>query len=378
MNDRLHMDLELKSEIIKVLRAERERDAERAREQAALMAAVTAEWYQRSAALVLLLSEPDLAAARNAADQLASAGAELADYTAALEGELTLALEPLHFRQLLLHLETRFAIELRVAANVPERVLTDQARFTRVLTNFISEGIDAAAGHGLSLEVTSLDVSSDEADAGSSLSQITFAVRRSDLLTSGAPAAMTGPPAPMTRLRAALARALGALMDVTATRDCLTIPLQIAVDQAHTGMFRLAMSEPDAGVVQGGVLERTRPGNPVSAIEGAIDFMYLDRQLGSLAPVVLARTAPAFIARAQRRMTDLHVAYDIEDLERLRALAHAWKGSALTVGARALATLLEAIEKQSAAGRLPGPGPLWQLRGALDQVVRALENHERA
>jgi HPt (histidine-containing phosphotransfer) domain-containing protein len=378
MNDRLHMDLELKGEIIKVLRAERERDAERAREQAALMAAVTAEWHQRSAALVLLLSEPDLAAARNAADQLASAGAELADYTAALEGELTLALEPLHFRQLLSHLETRFAIELRVAANVPERVLTDQARLTRVLTNFISEGIDAAAGHGLLLEVTSLDVSSDEADAGSSLSQVTFAVRHSDLLTSGAPAAMTGPPAPMRRLRAALARALCALMDVTATRDCLTIPLQIAADQAHTGMFRLAMSEPGASVAEGGVLERTRPGNPVSAIEGAIDFMYLDRQLGSLAPVVLARTAPAFIARAQRRMTDLHVAYDIEDLERLRALAHAWKGSALTVGARALATLLEAIEKQSAAGRLPGPGPLWQLRGALDQVVRALENHERA
>jgi HPt (histidine-containing phosphotransfer) domain-containing protein len=112
--------------------------------------------------------------------------------------------------------------------------------------------------------------------------------------------------------------------------------------------------------------------------DGAIDFMYLDRQLGSLAQVILARTAPAFIARAQRRMTDLHVAYDIEDLERLRGLAHAWKGSALSVGARGLATLLEAIEKQSAAGRLPGPGPLWQLRGALDQVVRALENHERA
>jgi len=371
MNDRLHMDLELKGEIIKVLRTERERDAERARDQAALMAAVTAEWHQRSAALVLLLSEPDLAAARGAADQLAYASAELADYTAALDGELALALEPVHLRQLLSHLECRFALELRVAANVPERVLTDQARLSRILMNFISEELDVAGSHRLLLEVTSV-----EADAGSSLSQVTFALRRSDPGASGALVPATVPPSPMTRLRAALARALCELMNVTATRDRLTMPLQSAADQAHTGVFRLAMSEPGAGVADADAdaLERTRPENA----EGAVDFMYLDRQLGSLAPVILARTAPAFIERAQRRMTDLHVAHDIEDLERLRALAHAWKGSALSVGARGLAALLESIEKQSAAGRLPGPGPLWQLRSALDQVVRALENHERA
>jgi HPt (histidine-containing phosphotransfer) domain-containing protein len=267
------------------------------------------------------------------------------------------------------HLECRFAVELRVAASAPERVLTDRARLSRILMNFISEGLDAAGSHRLLLEVTSV-----EADAGSSLSQVTFALRRSDPGASGGPVPATVPHSPMTRLRAALARALCELMNVTATRDRLTMPLQSAADQAHTGVFRLAMSEPGAGVADADTLERTQPENA----EGAVDFMYLDRQLGSLAPVILARTAPAFIERAQRRMTDLHVAYDIEDLERLRALAHAWKGSALSVGARGLATLLEAIEKQSAAGRLPGPGPLWQLRGALDQVVRALENHERA
>ena len=115
-------------------------------------------------------------------------------------------------------------------------------------------------------------------------------------------------------------------------------------------------------------------------------MLYLDRQLGSLAQVILARTAPAFVAQAQRRMTDLHVAHDIEDLKRLRTIAHAWKGSALSVGACELAALLDAIEKQAAVGRLPGAGPIWQLRSVLDRVVRALESygdpdgerHERA
>jgi HPt (histidine-containing phosphotransfer) domain-containing protein len=367
MNERLHMDLELRGEIIKVLRSERERDAERAREQAALMAALAAEWHQRTAALVLLLSEPDLASARCAAEELVASSAELADYTAALDGELALALEPVHLTQLLSRLEARFAIEVHVAAGVPERVLTDQARLSGILMNFISEGLDASGGERLVLEVTC-----GEADAASSLAQVTFARHRLDTGVSSAQSPAVASPAPIMRLRAALARMLCELMKITVTRDHLTIPLERATDQAHTGVFRLAMSEPN--VEHANASERAWP----TSAGGAIDFMYLDRQLGSLAPVILARTAPAFIERAQRRMTDLHVAYDIEDLERLRALAHAWKGSALSVGARGLATLLEAIERQSAAGRLPGPGPLWQLRGALDQVVSALQNHERA
>jgi HPt (histidine-containing phosphotransfer) domain-containing protein len=367
MNERLYMDLELKGEIIRVLRAERERDAERAREQATLMAALAAEWHQRTAALVLLLSEPDPASARCAAEELASSSAEWADYTAALDGELALALEPVHLPQLLSRLEARFAVELRVAAGVPERVLTDQARLSRILMNFISEGLGASSGARLVLEVTC-----GESDAAGSLAQVRFTRHRLDTGASSAESPALAPPAPITRLRTALARMLCELMKITVTPDHLIIPLQRAADQAHTGVFRLAMSEPN--VEHADASERTWPTNA----SGAIDFMYLDRQLGSLAPVILARTAPAFIERAQRRMTDLHVAYDIEDLERLRALAHAWKGSALSVGARGLATLLEAIEKQSAAGRLPGSGPLWQLRGALDQVVSALQNHERA
>jgi HPt (histidine-containing phosphotransfer) domain-containing protein len=109
--------------------------------------------------------------------------------------------------------------------------------------------------------------------------------------------------------------------------------------------------------------------------DDSLDLLYLDRQLGSLASVILARTAPAFIAEAQRRMTDLHVAHECEDLARLEHIARTWKGSALSVGARSLAALLESIEKQAAMRHLPGTGAIWQLRSSLDRVVRALESH---
>jgi hypothetical protein len=370
MNDRLRMDLELKNEIIKTLRAERERDGERAREQAVLMATLTAEWHQRAAALSLLLAEPDPSAARSAAESLASASAELADYTAANAGDLALTLEPVNLRQFLRSFRSRAAIKVRVAANVPERVLPDQARLSRILSYLISEGPDTAVTEGLLLEVTA-----NEADAQAAPLTVRFAVQRPD----GAQAArmpVANAPSPAMRLRAALAQALCQLMGASLTPDELRVPLRGAADQAHTGVFRLAMSEAnalaeavDAAVAIDTADAESRPDDD----GGAIDFLYLDRQLGSLAQVILTRTAPAFVAQAQRRMTDLHVAHDIEDLERLRAVAHAWRGSALSVGARKLAVLLDAIEKQSAAGRLPGPGPLWQLRGTLDQAVRALE-----
>jgi hypothetical protein len=108
--------------------------------------------------------------------------------------------------------------------------------------------------------------------------------------------------------------------------------------------------------------------------DDSIDLLYLDQQLGSLAPVILARTAPAFIADAQRRMTDLHVAHECEDLTRLEHVARAWKGSALSVGARGLASMLDSIERQAGMGHLPAPGSIWQIRSTLDRVLRALES----
>jgi HPt (histidine-containing phosphotransfer) domain-containing protein len=84
------------------------------------------------------------------------------------------------------------------------------------------------------------------------------------------------------------------------------------------------------------------------------------------------------MADAQRRMTDLHVAHESEDLARLEHIARVWKGSALSVGARALAALLDSIEKQTSMHHLPGASAIWQVRSSLDRVVRALEDQTRA
>jgi hypothetical protein len=166
------------------------------------------------------------------------------------------------------------------------------------------------------------------------------------------------------------------------------MPVQSAVDQAHTGVFRLAVSDLGAAPPAAPAASPPAPSlEPTHAAVGpstvvpvtrqhddSIDHLYLDQQLGSLAPVILARTAPAFIADAQRRMTDLHVAHECQDLPRLEQLARAWKGSALSVGARGLASMLDSIERQAGMGHLPSAGSIWQLRSTLDHVVRALEH----
>ena len=363
LDNRLRMDLELKAEIIKALRVQREHDGETAREQAALMAAVSAELHARATALGLLLAERDPATVQRAAENLTAVSADLADYTAAKTGELVLGREPVHLRQLLSRFESRSAVELRVAANVPERVIADQAKLSKILSYFVSEGLEAVGSGVLVLEVTSSDT-----DGGAVGPEVMFALHHHGTDRSRLSGATPPAPSPMRRLRAALAQALCELMGATQALMSLTLPLQSAADQAHTGIFRLAVSEAAAA-------NSSPEFMPSPDADASIDLMYLDRQLGSLAPVILARTAPAFIAQAQRRMTDLHVAHDIEDLERLRAVAHAWKGSALSVGARGLAALLDAIEKQTAVGRLPGSGPIWQVRSALDRVVRALESY---
>jgi HPt (histidine-containing phosphotransfer) domain-containing protein len=381
---RLRMDLEIKAGVIKALRAERDHDSEIAREQAALLTAVSAELHAQATALGLVLGEREPSIVQRAVERLAALSADLADYMAATTGELVLASKPVHLRQLLSRFESRPAIELRVAANVAERVLGDQAALAKILSHFINKALETVGSGSLALEVTSSDP-----DGGTAPPLVRFTLIRESADDSvrkntSAPAASAS-----VRLRAALVRSLCEIMGATRTPESVSLPLQSATDQAHTGMFRLAVA--DAATVNCArelVLPGAKPSQPeaLSSAQGAIDLLYLDRQLGSLAQVILARTAPAFIAQAQRRMTDLHVAHDIEDLKRLRTIAHAWKGSALSVGACELAALLDAIEKQAAVGRLPGAGPIWQLRSVLDRVVRALESygdpdgerHERA
>ena len=98
--------------------------------------------------------------------------------------------------------------------------------------------------------------------------------------------------------------------------------------------------------------------------------MRLDRQLGSLAQLVLARTAPAFLALADERLTTLVVAQEMEDLDRMRDLAQAWKASAMSVGARPETAGPSAAGAADSghpagppdpAGRLLGPSAGWRV-----------------
>jgi hypothetical protein len=363
---RLRLDLELKAEMLKALQLEREHERGQARNQAALMAEVSAEMHAQATALGLLLAERDAVAAQRVAESLASVSADLLDYTAASSGELVLAREPVNIRQLLARFESRSALQLRVSAAVPERVLADQARLSKVLSCFVSEGLEQAASGALALQVTANDATGAAGVPQIVLSLLSHGADRRSNSRGAAPVATA-----TKRLRAALAQSLCQLMGATRAPMSLILPLPGAVDQAHTGLFRIAASE-------AATVEPAAQFTLATDDDAAIDLLYLDRQLGSLAQPILARTAPAFIAHAQRRMTDLHVANDIEDLVRMRAIARVWKGSALSVGACTLAALLDAIERQAAAGRLPGPGPIWQVRSALDRVVRVLGNHARA
>jgi HPt (histidine-containing phosphotransfer) domain-containing protein len=186
---------------------------------------------------------------------------------------------------------------------------------------------------------------------------------------------------PESRLRAALAARLCELMQgnfVSApdTPDgslfTLSIALQPADDPAQTGKFRIATAPKNASATPP-VHARRATDRAVAEGDGAIDFMYLDRQLGSLARTILVRTAPAFLASIEARMTSLVVAQQSGDLARLGAIAQAWKGSAMSVGARPLAQLLGAMEKQAAGGQLPGEESSRQISLALERLQRALE-----
>jgi hypothetical protein len=372
--NRLRTDIELKAEVIKALRSEREQISESARAQAAFMAELSADVFNLVTNIGLLIAEGGSGTVQRAVEQLKAVCADLVDYTAASTGQLALARKPVHVRQLLSQLASRYAVDLRVATDVPERVIADQVQLSKVLAYFLGAGLEAGQSVVLVVEA----VSDAAGDDGAS-PRLTFALHPRD--DQGRRPLRPKPPdqTPLGRLRSALAAALCDIMGATLTPLSLTLPTESAADQAHTGMFRLAVSDAQVpGEGTGTAPPAVAPAEVAHPDDASIDLMYLDRQLGSLAPVILARTAPAFIAQAQRRMTDLHVAHEFEELDRLRNIAQAWKGSALSVGARGLAAVLGAIEKQAAAGRLPGPGSIWQVRSALDRVVHALESYDDA
>jgi hypothetical protein len=410
--NRLRADIELKAEVIKALRAERDQEGESARERMALIAAVSSDMFEFATNLGLLCDEDNAGAVRRAVESLKTACADLADYMATINGRLALSQKPVNIGRLLSRIATRHVVDVRVAPAVPERIVADEAQFSRLMAFFVDQESGALEPEARLLEVTMAEPTRHNSSSGDSeetgpgpVQRIQFSLRRGsgpDGVEDSGELAERGDYAgahrmettSFAKLRAALAAALCDLMGAQHNGALLTIPVQIAVDQAHTGIFRLAVSE--RGALDAPITARLAPAvpgpppelllQPATSLPAArdgqrdddsVDLMYLDRQLGSLAPVILARTAPAFVAEAQRRMTDLHVAHECEDLARLEQVARAWKGSALSVGARALAGLLDSIEKQAAMRHLPGSGAIWQVRSSLDRVVRALESQVR-
>lgn len=368
--NRLRADIELKAELIKALRTERERDDEAASEQSALMAAVCAELLVLANDTGLLLAEANSGAMQRAAEKLKAVCADLADYTAARTGQLALSHNPVNVQQLLARIATRHAVDLQVAADVPERIVADEQVLARLLGYLIDQ---SALPLPRILEVHC------ESDREAQTPRIVFSVRTVDMAVSAEPDEPRREPSVLGRLHAALVATLCDLLGGTHAATRLTLPVQSAADQAQTGIFRLAISEqgadPNPAPVADVTLKHESTGSSGVREDDCIDLVYLDRQLGSLAPVILARTAPAFIAEAQRRMTDLHVAHESADVRRVHGIVQAWKGSALTVGARKLAALFGAIDQQTALGLLPSPGAIWQVRSALDRTLRALASH---
>ena len=397
--NRLRADVELKAEVIKALRAERDQESESARERMALITAVSADLFDLATNVGILCDEDNAGAVRRAAERLKTVCTDFADYMATVNGQLVLSQKPVNIGRLLSRIATRHIVDVRVAPEVPERIIADEGHFSRLLAFFVDQESERLEPEARLLEVTmggstNFDHSSGggEATTACPLKRIQFSLCRgphADDVDTGDRAERADTHGTETtsfaRLRAELAHALCGLMGAQQTGARLMLPVQVAVDQAHTGIFRLAVSERRAAdAPMTATLSPATPGSPVAVPlaaardiqrdDDSVDLMYLDRQLGSLAPVILARTAPAFIADAQRRMTDLHVAHQCEDLARLEHIARAWKGSALSVGARELAGLLDSIEKQAATRHLPGSGTIWQVRSSLDRVVRALGN----
>jgi sigma-B regulation protein RsbU (phosphoserine phosphatase) len=399
--ERLRREAMLSGELIRALRLAKDTSGELSRRQAAVMAQTTAELHGRVTALIGLMGASDQAdLVGTGCDEtvigrhlrgLEEMTSNLADYSGARSGSLILAREHLNLRHWLPRFERSYeatggaasaTVRVELASNLPERVITDPARLHKIIAHWIDERMAVADARAMTLYVAPADAPTAGYGSGSpDQCLVVFSLRRNSDAVCNPLAAFVQT---NQSLRAALSEALCELMGATLTAmnaagdatPAVTVPMQLSPDQARTEVGQHRNCEPaDAAELH---IERTisrslPPGErSVDISRVAVDFLYLDRQLGSFASAILERTAPVFIARAADRMEDLAVAHDLQDLGWMCSLAHSWKASAMVVGGQRLAGLLAAIEKQSAAGRLAGDGQILQVRNAVDLLVREL------
>jgi hypothetical protein len=401
----LRLDAMLNAEIIRTLRAAQDKDAQKGLEDAELQAQISASIHER---VIALCAGNDDAGVRGSLEELLAVTGDLMDYAKALAGELVLEREQLNLRHWLSRLECALTaagrspgveIRIRVCLDVPDRVIADPARLQKVLTHLIHVGIDSVHSKRDSfvIELSSMSPTAHSSSLAPEPRPMIFSLLgevgrppsveqssdHDDGVQSIAPRHHLSPEG---RLRAALVEQLCRLMGVTITQGrpdtaqaafSIIVPMQSSPDQGYTGRFRLDHTDTAIARLHGSAPPPSSPATGFVAVtddvDDVVDFLYLDRQLGSLATVILDRTTPAFLGQAVSRMTDIYVAHELKDLKRLCRLAHVWKASAMTVGARRFAALLDTIEKQAAAGRLPADGQIVQLRDALDRLVGALE-----
>lgn len=377
----------LNSEIVASLRAQREQDLQHNGEQAALLAAVAEQLQSHWSAFSEQISSANVSGlATEAATELLR---DLLDYTRIWAGTLSLEREPVHLGRLVREAVAQAAATrgmcgvpatVQIQPDVPERVLADASRLSKVLMQVVGAALDVG-----NRDAPSLLIQIDSAGVGDlaivpdclefvvevPMSLVARPTEYGTMNTAGA-------------LRAALVERLCEYMDgslrdeaTPAGSRCwhLILPLEASQDPVQAGELERAGANPAAPQITGPGIKpigARAAGEAGPAAEGAIDYMYLDRQLGSLAQLVLARTAPAFLFLAEERLTTLVVAQQMADRDRIRDLAQAWKASAMSVGGRALAGLLGSVEKQAAAGHVPGEGAMRQIRSALELLQRAL------
>lgn len=357
---RLRAELELRAGLVRALRLETEQQRERSSADAALIAEISADICRLSAETSRRLEQSDICGAQRALREAQALCTDLADYGAARAGSLAPHSRPVNLRRLVVRALGARGPTAEVAAEVPERVCVDERLLERLLRCFVDRAGVQADGR--------LEVIAEETPGsaeGNAVCVVEFRLYNIPLCAAASDSAQGA----AGRMRLALIDAVGRSLGATITPDSLRVPLSVAEDPAATGLHRLQIDEP-ADASRNAALPEAEHAEAVA--DDPVDLVYLDQQLGSLAPVILRRTAPAFLAEAQRRMTDLHVAFESGQAERLRVVAQGWRGSALTVGARPLASLLESMERQLGSGGFPSEPMMWQVRLALDRVVRSL------
>jgi CheY-like chemotaxis protein len=113
-----------------------------------------------------------------------------------------------------------------------------------------------------------------------------------------------------------------------------------------------------------------------SGIKGSVDRTVIEslRQLGDHEHNILSELIGIFVSEAAARLQEIYIAAASEDKESLADALHKLRGSALTLGAARLASVLQRLElEMHDDSQLDLDGSLSELRSELEQAITALK-----